>query len=436
MEKKIKAAVLTLGCRVNQYESDFIIKELEKAGVQICPFSEVCDLYVINTCSVTGESDRKSRQMIRRATKTNPQAKVIVTGCFSQINPEDAGKIPGVSYVCGNNLKSKIPQIALELLEKDMPCTVNVPSIYEGGFDTMCVGAPLTRTRAFVKVEDGCDSRCAYCIIPYARGNVRSCPPENVINEVKAIADEGCVEVVLTGIETAAYGKDLENGYSLADLIIDVSKIDGIERIRLGSLDPASITKSFVDKVKDVKKLMPHFHISMQSGNTKTLNAMRRKYNIEMAKANIDYLRQSIDNVMLSADVITGFPGESDEDFEKTLEFFKENRFLHLHMFPYSKRKGTVACEMKEQVDEGVKRQRLHMLERQQRETKLQLLLEYMEKNPVIPVLFEVFDGTFAEGHSPSFVEIRVENDTSLGGEIHNVKLTHTDGHFIFGELI
>ncbi|MBQ7906547.1 MAG: tRNA (N(6)-L-threonylcarbamoyladenosine(37)-C(2))-methylthiotransferase MtaB [Clostridia bacterium] len=432
----IKAAVLTLGCRVNQYESDFIIKELEKYGVEICPFSDVCHIYIINTCSVTGESDRKSRQMIRRAVKTNPQAKVIVTGCYSQINPEEAGKIPGVSYVCGSNLKSQIPKIAMELLSKDQPCVVNVPSIFEGGFDTMCVGASHTRTRAFVKIEDGCDSRCAYCIIPYTRGNVRSSLPENVISEVKAIASEGCAEVVLTGIETAAYGKDLKNGYTLADLIVEVGKIDGIERIRLGSLDPASITKEFVDKVKTVKSLMPHFHISMQSGNTKTLNAMRRKYNIDMAKRNIDYLKESIDNLMLSADVITGFPGESDEDFEKTLEFFKENRFLHLHVFPYSKRKGTPACDMENQVDEGIKRQRLHLLEKQQREIKLQLLLEYVEKNPVVPVLFESYNGGSAQGHSPSFVDICVKSSRSLGGQIHNVKLTHTDGSLVFGELI
>ena len=306
----IKACILTLGCRVNQYESDFIMEELSKKGVTISSFEDTADIYIINTCSVTGESDRKSRQFIRKCVKKNPNAIIIVTGCFSQINKDAAESIEGVDLVIGNNEKSKIADIALDLYEGK-----NVSScgfdIYSGKYDVMTVGAPLTRTRAFVKIEDGCDSKCAYCIIPYARGSVRSNLPENIIKEVKAIASEGCQEVVLTGIETASYGKDLGKETTLSSLLCEINKIEGISRIRLGSLDPFNITPELVDTISSLDKIMPHFHISMQSGCTKTLNAMRRKYNIEGAKKSLDYLKSKFPDLMLSADIIVGFLGKA-----------------------------------------------------------------------------------------------------------------------------
>lgn len=435
MNKKITATVLTLGCRVNQYESDYIMEELEKQGVEIVKHGRGCDIYVINTCTVTAESDRKSRQLIRKCIKSSPNAIIIVTGCFSQINPEATKAIEGVSYVCGNNIKSQIPKIALELIEKRDECVVNMGSIYNGCFDVMGVGAPITRTRAFIKIEDGCDSKCAYCIIPQARGSVRSNSCDNIIREVKNIASQGCKEVVLTGIETASYGKDLKNGFGLAELIERVSQIEGIERIRLGSLDPSAITKSFVDKIKDNKKLMPHFHLSMQSGCTKTLNAMRRKYNIAMARENIHYLRSAIPDLMLSADVITGFPGETREDFNTTLEFFKEEDFWHLHIFPYSQRQGTEASKMTSQVPELVRKGRLHQLEEQQKETKRKIAKKYTD-GYVTKVLFETFDSEFAHGHTPEFFEIKVHSDKNYSGQILSVKITDFDGECFIGELI
>ena len=430
----ITACVLTLGCRVNQYESDYIMQELSKKGIKIVPFGQKSDIYIINTCSVTSESDRKSRQFIRKCAKENPGAVIIVTGCFSQINPEKASSIEGVSYVCGNNKKSKIASIALDLLEKKSAPVCDF-DIYNGKFDVMKVGAPLTRTRAFVKIEDGCDSKCAYCIIPYARGSVRSNLPENVINEVKAIVLDGCCEVVLTGIETASYGKDLKNGTNLATLLKEVDKIEGLERIRLGSLDPFNVDTDFVDEIKNLTKVMPHFHISMQSGCTKTLNAMRRKYNIETARARLDYLKSSFKNLMLSADIIVGFPGESDEDFEATYEFLKETEFLHLHIFPYSKREGTPAATMKEQVPEEIKKARLHRLEEMQKEIKSRLLNKFISENESVDVLFESYDGEYAQGHTPNFIEIKAKSERPLGGEIKTVKKLQTDGEFIFGEI-
>ncbi|MBQ8545366.1 MAG: tRNA (N(6)-L-threonylcarbamoyladenosine(37)-C(2))-methylthiotransferase MtaB [Clostridia bacterium] len=430
----IKASILTLGCRVNQYESDYIMQELSKNGVTICPFGEKCDIYIINTCSVTAESDRKSRQFIRKCAKNNPNAVIIVTGCFSQINSEKAMEIDGVDLVIGNNQKSKIASYALDLLaNKSTPvCDFD---IYNGKFDTMKVGAPLTRTRAFIKIEDGCDSKCAYCIIPYARGSVRSNPKENVINEVEGVVSEGCYEVVLTGIETAAYGKDFKDSTTLADLLCEVDKIDGLKRIRLGSLDPFNIDKSFVDNIKVLQKVMPHFHISMQSGCTKTLNAMRRRYNIDTAKERLDYLKESFPDLMLSADIIVGFPNETDEDFEKTYEFLMNQRFLHLHIFPYSKREGTPAAKMANQVPEEIKKSRLHRLEEMQKKIKCELLTEFLNKHSEVEVLFESFDGEYIVGHTPNFIEVKVKSDRPRGREFLKVNLLSTDGEYLYAKI-
>ena len=440
MTKSYTLGIITLGCRVNQYESDSIMQELSKNGILIAPVSQKCDFYIINTCSVTQESDRKSRQIIRRCISKNPNATVIVTGCYSQINPEKVSSIPGVSYVFGNNNKSQIARLVLELIAKDkeatLPCQIVMSDIYNGKFDTMQVGAPLTRTRAFVKIQDGCESKCAYCIIPYARGSVRSNPPENVIREVENIASEGCVEVVLTGIETASYGKDFKNGYSLGDLLVEVNKIDGIKRIRLGSLDPSAITRELVDRIRSLDKVMPHFHISMQSGCTRILNLMRRKYNIEMARKSIGYLREAFPGCMLSADVITGFPGETNEDFMETLKFFEEEKFLHLHIFPYSKREGTPAFSMPNQVNEQIKKDRLHMLESLEKRVKAEILDNFIKNNHSTQALFETYDGEYAYGHTNFFMEIKVRATEDLCGKLLTVKPISTDGAVILGELI
>lgn len=435
MNKNIRASIATLGCRVNQYESDAIMQELSAMGVTICSPFEKCDIYIINTCTVTAESDRKSRQLIRRCISKNPDAVIIVTGCFAQVNPDTVLSIEGVDFVCGNNAKSLIAKKALELYEKRSEPSSYMPNIYESKFDTMRVGAPMTRTRAFIKIEDGCDSKCAYCIIPKARGSVRSNPRENVIDEVKNIASEGCREIVLTGIETAAYGKDFNDGYTLGDLLCEINEIEGIDRIRLGSLDPAAVTREFVDKIKGLSKVMNHFHISMQSGCTRTLNMMKRKYSIDMAKRNLDYLREQIPEAMLSADVITGFPGETDADFNETYNFFEKENFLHLHIFPYSKRKGTVACTMPDQVDEQIKKDRLHILSTLQEKIKESLHSDFIKKHGYVSVLFENTVDGYACGHAPNFMEVRVKTNCDLSGKILDVKLTHSDKDFLYGNI-
>ncbi len=433
----MKACIYTLGCRVNQYESDAIMQELKKYGAEIVPSSEKCDICIINTCSVTAESDRKSKQIIRRLISKNPNAVVIVTGCYSQINPQNAMKIQGVSLVCGNNDKSVIAKKAIELYKSNaLPCELIMSDINNSIFDVMSVGAPLNRTRAFIKIQDGCNSKCAYCIIPYARGRIRSNSLENILAEANNIVNEGCHEIVFTGIETAAYGKDTKNRHSLGDLLIEANKIDGLKRIRLGSLDPSAITPDLVERFKRAGKIMPHFHISMQSGCTKTLNEMKRKYNIEMARKSIGYLRDAFPDLMLSADVITGFPNETEQDFKKTLEFFKEEKFLHLHIFPYSKRDGTPAAEMENQVPDNVKKERLHKLEAQQAEIKKELLCSFVKETEAVEVLFESFDGEYILGHTPSFIEVKARSDRTRSGEFIKVKPTYTDGEFVFGEII
>ena len=436
MDKNVKCAIATLGCRVNQYESDAIMQELSKRGAVILPPSEVCDVYIINTCTVTAESDRKSRQLIRRCINKNPDATVIVTGCYAQIDPDRVLSIPGVSFVCGNNAKSVIPNKVFELISQKCAPSSYMPDINNSTFDTMRVGAPMTRTRAFIKIEDGCESRCAYCIIPHARGNVRSNPRELVLDEVRNIAREGCCEIVLTGIETASYGKDFSDGYTLGDLIREISDIDGIDRIRLGSLDPAAVTRDFVDKISGIPKVMNHFHISMQSGCTRTLNAMRRKYNIDMAKRNLDYLRERIPGLMLSADVITGFPGESDEDFKETYEFFKKERFLHLHIFPYSKRSGTAAAKMPDQVDDNIKKERLHLLSELQDKIRAELFEEFIKKAEDVDVLFENTVGGYACGHAPNFMEVRIKTECDLSGRIVRVHPVGYDKECLYAKII
>lgn len=430
----IKAAILTLGCRVNQYESDAIAKHFEELGVTVCTSDSVCDIYIINTCTVTAESDRKSRQFIRRCIKKNPLAVIGVTGCFAQVAADRVAEIAGVDFVCGNDRKLDVVERAISLLQaqKNAVADVDVGNIFDSSFEFMTIDKPESRTRAFVKIEDGCESKCAYCIIPYARGKIRSKPPKDVLHEVKTIAAHGCREVVLTGIETSSYGRDFDSDYDLADLLTEIDQIDSIERIRLGSLDPAAMNESFVDRIAPLKKLMPHFHISMQSGCDAVLARMRRRYRADVALARLEYLREKIPDVMFSTDLITGFPGETDEHFETTMAFCRRARFFHLHLFPYSKRAGTPAAEMSDQVDEETKSRRSALLSAQQAGIKDALLREYLDCHTTANILFEDFDDHFIYGHTENFIEVKAPLDPSLSGKIVPVRLQSAENGICF----
>ena len=429
--------IYTLGCKVNQYESEAIAELLEANGISIISPSAVCDAYIINTCTVTAESDRKARQFIRRAISKNPDAYVIVTGCLAQSSPDDIAKIDGVDFICGNGEKLIAAKMLIEYFnthkQKASP-EIYVNDIEDATFEEMSI-TKFDRTRAYVKIEDGCENRCSYCIIPSARGKIRSKAPQSIISEVELLVKNGCKEIVLTGIETASYGKDLKD-ITLAELLCKIDKIKGIERIRLGSLDPSLITPDFVSKIADLKHLAPHFHLSLQSGSSKILALMRRKYNAEMAMRAIKLLRESIPHVCFTTDVIVGFPQESDEDFNATASFVKDAGFLTVHIFPYSARKGTEAAKMKGQIDREEKSRRLHALEAIAKASQADILNNEISSSPIKKVLFETYANGFAYGHTDNFLEVAVPCKKDLRSELLTVRLTKAENGICFGEII
>ena len=397
-----KSAFLTLGCRVNQYESQALSEALEALGYQPASFSDKCDLYVINTCAVTEESVRKSRQMVRRAIKRNPEAMVCVCGCASQLEPDVFAGIEGVSFVCGTRNKEEL----IEAVCRGEGKTVSVKKPTGELAPTRIT--KFDRTRAYVKIQDGCDGKCAYCVIPSVRGDIALRPEEEIVREVTALARGGCREVVLTGIETAAYGRGLPT------LIRQIAAIDGIERIRMGSLEPSFLKPAFIDAIAAIPKVCPHFHLSVQSGSDKTLRRMRRKYNVSMLLNNVAYIKKILPSVNFSADVIVGFPGETEEDFAATCETLKQIGFLHLHIFTYSKRPGTEAETMPDQVEESVKTDRLHRLEALAAEMKEEHLRSLIRAGRPLTVLAETVNDGYLVGHTESFVECGIELDGAL----------------------
>ena len=429
--------IYTLGCKVNQYESEAIAEYLEANGISILPLPAFCDAYIINTCTVTAESDRKARQFIRRAIMKNPNAYIVVTGCLAQSAPEDIAKINGVDFICGNGVKLLAAKKIVEYFntnKQKADVEISVGNINDADFEKMSI-TKFDRTRAYVKIEDGCENHCSYCIIPSARGKIRSKAPNDIITEVETLVKNGCKEIVLTGIETASYGKDLGD-ITLSDLLCKIDKINGIERIRLGSLDPSLITHDFVNKISKLQKLAPHFHLSLQSGSSRVLALMKRKYNANMAMRAIKLLRENIPHVCFTTDVIVGFPQETDEDFKDTLNFVKEAQFLTVHIFPYSSRKGTEAAKMKGQIDKKEKCRRLHSLEKITNASTAYVLNSEINTSPIKKVLFETFDGKYAYGHTDNFLEVAVPSTCDLKSEILTVKLTHTDGNICFGDII
>ena len=433
----VTAGIYTLGCKVNQYESEAIAEGLAAEGFTLRSPDEACTLYVINTCTVTAESDRKARQFIRRALGHNPEAFVLVTGCLAQVDAAQIAAIPGVDYICGNRNKMSVIPAARDLLargQKNPAPILNVPTLEGAPFEPMHI-TRFDRTRAYVKIEDGCESRCAYCIIPRARGKIRSKAPAEVMAEVRALAEGGCREVVLTGIETSAYGRDLGD-YGLAELLRDLDRESGIGRIRLGSLDPSLIRPDFVEKIADLPTLAPHFHLSLQSGADHVLRLMRRRYSTEMACAAIERLRAAFPRLGLTADVIVGFPGETEEDFAETTDFLRRARFLDTHIFAYSRRPGTEAAEMEGQIDEAVKRRRSAALIDAQEGLHTALLEEAVTAAEPVPVLFETRHGDRFRGHTPAFYEVEVSSpDVDLRGTEQIVIPTGHDGERLSGLL-
>lgn len=430
----VSFAVYTLGCKVNQYESQALSEELLRAGLVQVPFEEKSDIYLINTCSVTAEGERKVRQIIRRANKTNPDASIIVTGCYAQVDGDRLATLPGVRFVCGNHRKMRAAEVALAIADgsadKQTP-VVEVSSLENAGFEAMTIHRS-ERTRAYIKIEDGCESRCAYCIIPRARGPIRSKPLSEVVEEARALVEAGYREIVLTGIEISAYGKDLDA--KLPDLLSALDDLPGLERIRLGSLDPSLLTPAYTELLRGVRHLAPHFHLSLQSGCDRTLNAMRRRYNTAMVSRNVDALRAAFPDACFTADVIVGFPGETEEDFAQTSAFVDSLDLLACHIFPYSIRPGTEAAEMSRQIPGDVKEARVHALEKVVANGRRRVLAAQIGKT--LPVLFEEMRDGFAVGHTASFLEVAVPAIRSLHGEFLSVRMVEIRDDRLIGQIL
>lgn len=430
-------AVYTLGCKVNQYESEAILEAFELHGFRPGKPSEICDIYIINTCTVTAESDRKARQFIRRAIHRNPMAYILVTGCLAQTAPDGISAIDGVDFICGNTNKMQVVEAAQRLVaqeHKNDTTEIRVSTLENAPFEPMQI-TRFDRTRAYVKIEDGCESRCTYCIIPDARGKIRSKPIPEVLDEVRGLIRNGCREIVLTGIETASYGKDLEKT-SLAELLVAIDQLENIGRVRLGSLDPSLLKPAFVQAIAPLRSLCPHFHISMQSGSSTVLARMKRKYNADQAMAGMRRLREVMPQVQFTTDMIVGFPGETDEEFEQTLQFVKQAGFLMVHVFPYSKRKGTPAATMAGQVPENIKHLRATTLIEHAAHTRREILQKIIEEDRPHTVLFETYDNGVAYGHTAEFIEVAMRSDCPLHARNVTVRLTETDGNHCFAEPI
>lgn len=442
--RSFKFATYTLGCKVSQYESTALAEELLRLGLSEVSFSEYADAYVINTCTVTQESDAKSRKYIRRALRQNPNAVVAVMGCYSQRSPEQVAAIEGVSIVAGTADKMKLAPMIVEMLssksDKVTSFITNAPIItakpLEGEkFEPMTITRP-ERTRAYVKIEDGCECRCTYCAIADARGPVRSKRPEDVIAEVEGLYKSGTREIVLTGIETGSYGADFSEKYDLGDLIAELDRRGSCERIRLGSLAPELIGEKFIAKVGKSKILAPHFHLSMQSGSDSVLRGMKRRYNTEMALRNMEIIRSAFPSATFTTDLMVGFPGESDADFMDTVEFVKKARFLDCHVFAYSRREGTPAATYENQVPEDVKKKRSEILIAEKNKVRDSVLLDICKRGEPLSCIFETVKGNVWTSHSDTFVEVRAVSECDLSGRLVMVKPVRVDDGVIYGEIL
>lgn len=383
-----KVAVCTLGCKVNQYESDSMIDILKKNSCEIVPFSQYADIYIVNTCSVTNMAERKSRQMLHRAKKKNPEAVIVAAGCYVQAAETELAKDLGIDILIGNNCKKDVARILSEYYEDTSLCEAVIDINHTNEYEEMTLVKPNERCRAYVKVQDGCNNFCTYCIIPYTRGRIRSRKLADVVQEVEGLACEGVQEVVITGINLSSY--EDENGASLLMLLQAVAKVDGIRRIRMGSLEPRVITEEFLDGITALDKVCPHFHLSLQSACNETLKRMNRKYTIEEYMGKCDMIRKAYDRPAIATDVIVGFPGETEEEFATTVANLEKLNLYEMHVFKYSKRSGTIAATMEHQVSDAVKEKRSNILLELTANQKA--AYEQQFSGELLPVLMEEYD--------------------------------------------
>lgn len=425
--------IITLGCKVNQYESEAVEEIFKSRGYK--KKQDGADIYVINTCTVTNMSDRKSRQMISRARRDNPEAVIAVMGCYSQVKPDEVLAIEGVDIVLGSRNKEEVVDLCEDVLQNKTAIDRVISLSESKSIEELEISNQEDMTRAYMKIQDGCNMYCSYCLIPYARGNIVSRDMESIKEEAIRLAKNGYKEIVLTGIHVASYGKDLKNGKRLIDVIEEVAKTDGIERIRLSSMEPRHITKDFLGRMKATRKACDHFHLSLQSGSDEILKAMNRKYDTEIYEQKVKLIREVFPNAGITTDIIVGFPTETEENHRQTKEFVKKIKFSKTHLFKYSKRDGTKAADMKPEVDGNVKRQRLKELEEIEKANRENFLKNQIGKT--LSVLFESksdIDG-FKSGYSTNYLRVNVKDEIS-NNEIRDVLITEIKDDELVGKVL
>ncbi len=416
-----------------------MMQEFMKNNYKIVEFDKVADVYIVNTCTVTNIADKKSRQMLRKVKDMNPNSILIAVGCYAQVAKQELEKIPEIDLILGVNEKKDIFKYIKEWKEGDNEAFIS-DVIHQTEFVDFGSVTYTEKTRAVIKVQDGCDRYCSYCIIPYARGRVRSRKPESVLKEIKSIADKKIKEVVITGIHIASYGKDFKEEYKLIDLLEEINQIDGIERIRLGSIEPTLITEEFVKRLSKLNKICDHFHLSLQSGCDETLKRMNRRYTTQEFEKVTRILREAYPNAALTTDIIVGFPGETEKEFNNTYEFLKKVAFYKMHIFKYSQRKGTKAAVMPNQIDGTIKEERSRKLISLSNENEIRYNKEYVGKD--VKVLFEdehIENGTiYIKGHTTNYIVVKMKLDDcheEYNNTIQTVKITDTDGVELIGKI-
>lgn len=458
----MKVLFITLGCKANQYETNAMEQSFLKSGYDIVNDSDVPDICVVNTCSVTNIAERKSRQMLRRMKELNKKAIVVACGCYSQVGKDELEKMPEVDIIVGVNDKNNIVEIVEKYIKQSEKIEEVSDVMHEKEFQDFGTTTYTELTRAVVKIQDGCDRFCSYCIIPYARGRVRSRDVDSILKEIEAISKQGIKEVVLTGIHIASYGKDFTDekvkeyrekygykgdyikfdpkddlhtgGFRLIELLEQIEKVTDIERIRIGSLEPKLINEEFVKRLANLNKICEHFHLSLQSGCNETLKKMNRRYTVEEFEESAKLLRKYFKDVKLTTDIIVGFPGETEEEFNKTCDFLKKIKFYKMHIFKYSIRKGTVAEKMPNQVDGKLKEERSKILIELSNKNEEEYNQELIGK--VVDVLFEERKKEYFEGHTKNYIMVKVKTTENLQNEIKKVKIVRTENLETYGKII
>ena len=434
----MKVGFLSLGCKANSYDTETILAQFEKRGYEIVRDHSYADIFIINTCSVTNIAERKSRQAVERVLKINPDAIIVVTGCYAQIKPDEVKNLRNVAVVAGNRDRMKIVDMVEEYISTGNRKLKVTDLLHNSQFEELDISNYGTRTRVQLKIQDGCDNFCSYCIIPYTRGRICSKPMEKVLEQVEQIKSQGVKEIVLTGIHIASYGRDIKE-YSLIDLLEKIHSITDSTgmRIRLGSLDPSVVTEEFTERLSQLERICPQFHLSLQSGSDTVLKRMNRHYTSDEYYNSVTLLRQAFDNPALTTDIIVGFPGETEEEFNQTLAFAEKVGFAKIHIFPYSKREGTVAAKMPDQIPHSVAAEREKRLSDAEKKMRCEYIASHIGKS--VNVLFEEIkekDGVrYACGYTPEYIYVHVRTNENFENIEKNVMLKEQKSDFVIGVI-